>query len=1171
MAPPRTNASQNNHFPLKHYREMCLEVANFSDSYRESKGNELYTPPASSKCSVVAWLATYANVDRSLLKTYSNIIDVIQALVEGKKLVLPGPDPNLAALGTPAVSRKRPAEASAHEYNLAHSVTPSPPTDKKITTRSAEATPARSSLGSDGNGVNGQEAEPIVAIKPLGSAAASANVLDFLQLVNLEISQLRQKSVESPAVKLQALVERVKRASPPIQPAEAALETLRIVLRVSEYETLEEDLPALASFVSVSTVSESLQRDLLRFCNGASDQKGDLHGSIVRRMSKSNNNARAILDAIRSARNQTNSTTTVQRILGLYGHLIAASRPFLLLGSSVKAICSPTQASRYEEQLFDSYETVIIPALKKYARSRAVHHYSDNHNIKVGNNSPGHGMPFFSSMDTIMNAVRPLGPGFPDKSNIAVPVVLPFNSEASKSSFEQAVAKLASDDITVGIFDRYSHFHEVCAEGSDVLPSLHDLIPLPQLFGNFGTFDKFKNEVMEALSDLFGKGNEEPPTVIFSCHDQQGDRAISKLQVLYLLEDGRLRDDVEGPDIGDIVQKNVQLIAAFHLQKALLEGLCYNKYDLTAWVAPLMVCAGERSKFIKHNRLDRQEVEEGSESEPSTSLADNPAAMLLSDDTPDESAQVSGASDDVECERREGEGDSVNEDDVAGGEQEGLWTQASSESDLNRVGDVGVTDGNEGDDILSQIDEGNEENDAIPLHDSSEGQLHSDAELYAFRRVLELVDKAQSEECEDKVRRLQEALALIKERDWSTENELPVVNVTDRIEKILEGGNANHERLLQETVTRNLEMLKGEQTISYTRLLHRCTIHWLAWEACRAQVVKRIQEDLSGIEGGESEESYLKRMCRGYPAIASLFAFFDRDLRLAVGVFRDLRSGKPLPFLNSLHKMTAHLCYYEKHKIASTVITFIDTLEDLKKRNPEVFQYVCRHLAALTADELQEFQNSRYSRVVNCATRRTQEYLQRKSVTQMFVTGIREVGAALTSKKKRADSPQTCELMRRHNVFHEARHRGSIEQIKRFILHQVALICEKKDCMNDLNAINKEKEGFRGGHNVFSEIKNTANVLQKLLPWKLVKMDELKEWCTALEGELARLKNFSDNGATFQPQTAKIRKKEGWEKRYLFYKKELKDELQRQKKQRSLGTSRSGRNRRITSRYIHHN
>ena len=182
---------------------------------------------------------------------------------------------------------------------------------------------------------------------------------------------------------------------------------------------------------------------------------------------------------------------------------------------------------------------------------------------------------------------------------------------------------------------------------------------------------------------------------------------------------------------------------------------------------------------------------------------------------------------------------------------------------------------------------------------------------------------------------------------------------------------------------------------------------------------------------------------------------------------------------------------------------------------------------------------------------------------------IREVGAALTSKKKRADSPQTCELMRRHNVFHEARHRGSIEQIKRFILHQVTLICEKKDCMNDLNAINKEKEGFRGSHNVFSEIENTANVLERLLPWKLVKMDELKERCKALEDELARLKNLSNNGATFQPQTAKIKKKEEREKRYLFYK--MKDELQRQEQQRSLGTSRSGRIRLITSRYIQHN
>ena len=72
---------------------------------------------------------------------------------------------------------------------------------------------------------------------------------------------------------------------------------------------------------------------------------------------------------------------------------------------------------------------------------------------------------------------------------------------------------------------------------------------------------------------------------------------------------------------------------------------------------------------------------------------------------------------------------------------------------------------------------------------------------------------------------------------------------------------------------------------------------------------------------------------------------------------------------------------------------------------------------------------------------------------------------------------------------------------------------------------------------------------------------------TTLEGELALLKSLPNNGAAFRPQTAKIKKKEKWGKRYLFYKKEKKDELQRQEQQRLLGTSRSGRNKRITSKY----
>ena len=56
----------------------------------------------------------------------------------------------------------------------------------------------------------------------------------------------------------------------------------------------------------------------------------------------------------------------------------------------------------------------------------------------------------------------------------------------------------------------------------------------------------------------------------------------------------------------------------------------------------------------------------------------------------------------------------------------------------------------------------------------------------------------------------------------------------------------------------------------------------------------------------ESEENYLKRVCRANPAIASMFVFFDRDLHLGIGVFRELRKGNAKNFINALPRMVLH-------------------------------------------------------------------------------------------------------------------------------------------------------------------------------------------------------------------------------------------------------------------------
>lgn len=131
---------------------------------------------------------------------------------------------------------------------------------------------------------------------------------------------------------------------------------------------------------------------------------------------------------------------------------------------------------------------------------------------------------------------------------------------------------------------------------------------------------------------------------------------------------------------------------------------------------------------------------------------------------------------------------------------------------------------------------------------------------------------------------------------------------------------------------------------------------------------------------GESEGLYLKRVCSEDTDVSRglryLFRFFDVDLKTAVGSFRAFDGGDISDLMSRLGVIIAQLCYYGKNKIASTLLTTIDTFLYLEKYHRDLFYYTMQISRAACADEIQEFFNARFSGLVNAPVVRSDDYLR---------------------------------------------------------------------------------------------------------------------------------------------------------------------------------------------------
>ena len=231
-----------------------------------------------------------------------------------------------------------------------------------------------------------------------------------------------------------------------------------------------------------------------------------------------------------------------------------------------------------------------------------------------------------------------------------------------------------------------------------------------------------------------------------------------------------------------------------------------------------------------------------------------------------------------------------------------------------------------------------------------------------------------------------------------------------------------------------------------------------------------------------------------------------------------------------------------------------------------MFEYVCANLAALTADEIQEFQNSRLGGMVHNPTNMSEEYLARKSVLQKYLSSIRELIETVAGSKRERESNKVSELTRLLHMYEKERYKASIQHMQSVILEQLDKICEGTEWSKGISAVNKDLDGLKRGVGIFGAITNTRKILENELPWEKAKLggeDGLKSMCARLETEL---EGFVDDGQPFQPEKENIRTKIAGKERYLKYVDIKKRMVKKRENERLRNTSCRERVRRPSSR-----
>ena len=408
----------------------------------------------------------------------------------------------------------------------------------------------------------------------------------------------------------------------------------------------------------------------------------------------------------------------------------------------------------------------------------------------------------------------------------------------------------------------------------------------------------------------------QAPSFFVCAMDQEGQFNLSKLQRI-------VQDEHAAPAIREkvrnVVKNIIQLVPMLHLGKHLLEGLYYNERDLVMYSAGLLYFDGE-SKFkvtsirarmtrsLAAGKLKRTELIRLLKEGGVTVKSDAVKALLVQKylDMTQDSADA--AEETAEKNKAEA-GGRKSGDEIDGGVDE-----ADEDDDGNDTGDLFEDDDDVGG--VRVLANGQLEVGADWL--AQEEQQAQD-KVYSLFEIASSLSSS-SNERDDAFGAIVDAISA---RAWSESNSSPMAHIKKRCRDFLlsaesrresgrKDGEGGADMVVEEEAIKDvgkaIQRLARRDTISYTRLWFRSTLHWAGYELARPRIFHVLEEHFPRKDfEKENEGAYLKRVTNANKKVCGFMRYFENDLSCYHRVMRCVGDGNIEPLLNELPKLVAHL------------------------------------------------------------------------------------------------------------------------------------------------------------------------------------------------------------------------------------------------------------------------
>ena len=720
------------------------------------------------------------------------------------------------------------------------------------------------------------------------------------------------------------------------------------------------------------------------------------------------------------------------------------------------------------------------------------------------------------------------------------PIVLPYCAERVTGYFKDQIATHVFENPAEIL--RAQHSWKFCETAIPAciaaFPSISDHFPLPQLFGNFGTFLVFINVLLPAMYMFYCLGGIGAlPRLIFTAMDYEGHRNGDKLRYLILTPEGGIREDAKerlgragGTCMGiiNLVPITIQLGANFHIQAPLLKALYYCYFTGCTFGHLLLAADGEVTKFGAKARRDRMtrtiELEDLKGGVPAL----KEIARNFFDSEALKAARTEGGATVLSLAKK---GDLVEfivkkEEQIRKEGEEKKKKEKEEEKENEEWGDKG-----------DEEEEG-EEGGGVLLVPDPEVLQQTEEQQRLFAIILEFRDPANDEiSVEDKTIAYVEYMDLYSKQSWIGEGdyEKNMARMYDRARRFVDkvakgateaeggekGGGVTKAENYDDTAAQQIDLArmnltKGAETIAYTRLLWRATIHYLAWVSIRPVVILTMREHVLFTAFKDlPEEEFIHEACSAHEGVLTLFLFFDLYLDTAIGAFRKFADGDFAYLLNRFYFIAMWMEFANHPLLAGCMYSLIDTMRVLEMFQASIFIFVCEVSRIVFSDVITEFMNARFGGMVNSGALQSDEYLERLSVLTVYPSKLWKFVRSWGGKKDETSADN--ELQRRHKRAEKEKYQQSIKDVSEIILDQMHLILAGHPSMKDINAgkfvVNIPRTATEMKSGLWQGINNLTSILKRALGQAVGEKKEkvtrkiMRKNCKVIEEELVK-----DNG-----------------------------------------------------------